>query len=275
MKVLVTGSTGRLGIRLRRRLLDGPHDGAFLGGMQTPDPSGTCVSVEITDRDALTGAIVGAAPDVVVHLASLNLPQSAADPELAERVNVDGTRNVVDASREAGARRIIFASSAAVYGDGYRDPVAETHPVALDTVYGRTKFDAEQIVAAAHAGSVDTLSLRIFNVFGPGFADSLVNRLLASTPDAPVTLFGLDQFVRDYSQVDAIIEGLHAALDAPLDGHSTINLASGTPTSNRMLVEKLAERGPLHYTVRDDPPSYSCADITVARRILGYTPQPV
>ncbi|MEO5920110.1 MAG: NAD(P)-dependent oxidoreductase [Pseudolysinimonas sp.] len=277
MKILVTGSTGRIGTPLRRRLAEGPHEATYLarGGPAGPD-DGT-LRVDITDRMALIEVVAQAAPDVIVHLASLTGKHCDLDPESAERINVVGTSNVVEAAGVAGVRRIVFASTSAVYGDGYAGPADETQPVAPRTRYAHTKFEAEQVLADAMTrdASIETLSLRIFNVFGPAFDDSLVNRLLESSPDDPVVLLGLDQFVRDYSHVDSIVEGFHTALGAPLRGHSTINLGSGSPISNRRLLEVLAGRGALSYSVVDGARSYSCADIGVARAILGFTPQPV
>ncbi|MEO8261274.1 MAG: NAD(P)-dependent oxidoreductase [Pseudolysinimonas sp.] len=274
MKILVTGSTGRIGRPLRRRLAAGSHETTFLA--RNGSPEGT-VAVDITDRPALLETVATALPEVIVHLASLTGRQCDDDPELAERINVGGTRNVIEAARESGVGRIVFASTSAVYGDGYSQPADEAHPVAPRTVYARTKHDAEVLLEDAQGtgASLETLSLRIFNVFGPAFDDSLVNRLLESRPDHPVDLIGLDQFVRDYSSVDSVVDGVYAALDAPLQGHPTVNLGSGIPTSNRQLVDTLAKRRRLYYSVIDGPPSYSCAEIGLARTILGFVPQPV
>jgi UDP-glucose 4-epimerase len=155
-----------------------------------------------------------------------------------------------------------------VYGDGYRTPAAESAPLDPRSAYAQSKVEAEAILAAATG--VESVLLRCFNVFGERFDESLVARLQHSSPDAPVTLYGTDDFVRDYIHVAEVMRGLVAAFRVPLPAPSRVfNIGSGRPLSNRELVERLQRRSPVHYVVRSGARSYSCADPSRARAELG------
>lgn len=270
VKVLVTGSSGRLGRALRIRLDQGPEFApAYLVSPHTV--TATDVRVDVTDSVAVRAAVESLRPDVIVHLASLTGTDCERNPERAEDVNVGSVRTLTEAARELGVSRLVFTSSSAIYGDRYTRPVTEDTPPQPTSVYGDTKLRAEALLSGT--GGVQTLALRIFNLFGDEFEESLIWRLLHSSAEQPVALRGPDNFVRDYVHVGDVADAITASLRVELSGnHETINVGSGVPLSNRDLLDLLGDRCELHYRVVDGQRSYSCADITRARQLLGFTP---
>jgi len=120
--------------------------------------------------------------------------------------------------------------------------------------------------------------LRIFNVYGTGLTESLVERLRSSDPANPVPLRGLETFTRDYSEVSEIAKVMEIALELSGSGlqHSlTLNIGSGVPTTNSRLVEILQHENPVHTSVLAGPWSYSCADVTAARRLAVPIPRAI
>jgi len=274
MKILVTGSAGRLGAQLRRRFEAAhEHDVLYLRNPKRNTPRGRD-DVDVTDSTALSYAIEQFSPRVIVHLASIAGAACEDDVARAYAVNVDAVSTIAEAAKRNGVARILFASTSAVYGDQYDRPVREDDELHPESTYARTKRDAEIILAAAaNESSLETVSLRIFNVYGPGFDESLIAKLRASTPETPIRLRDLDSFVRDYSHVDSVVDAIESALEVELPNRaSTFNIGSGTPTSNRDLVELLGGAGAVHFEVSPGGYSYSCADISAASQTLGFAP---
>jgi UDP-glucose 4-epimerase len=275
MKILVTGSAGRLGMRLRRRLATRDEFDVLYLRNPKPGRPREADDVDVTDSSTLSGAVRAFAPRVIVHLASIAGAACEVDPARAHAVNVGAVETIAEAAVTNGVARVLFASTSAVYGDQYRRPVDESDELHPASTYAKTKHAAEAILARAteSSTSLETVSLRIFNVYGPGFDQSLVGKLRHSTPADPVVLRDLDDFVRDYSHVDSVVDAIVAALDAELPVRaSTFNIGSGVPTSNRDLVAALERTGPIYYEISPGGFSYSCADISAARRVLGFTP---
>lgn len=269
MKVLVTGARGAIGRRLALALAGRPGvSPVSLVSGRGEVPPGT-VAVDVGDRLAFRAVLEDVRPDAVVHLAALTGQACDEDPARTEAVNVGSVVTLAEAARDLGIGRIVFASTAAVYGDRLPRPVDESSPLDLGTAYARSKHRAEQALAAA---DVDTVSLRIFNIFGPATPNSLVTRLLEAGADRPVPLRGPDDFVRDYVHVDDVAAAIMAALTAVLpDRHAVFNIGSGIAMSNRDIVRAL-NCDPATYTLVDSPPSYSAARIDLARRWLDFEP---
>lgn len=268
-KLLVTGATGGIGRRLRARLEhDGGHHAVFLGGRSD--------GIDLEDVDALRAVVDTTRPDVVIHLAAMTGGACEAEPDRARAVNIAATAVLAEACDAAGVGRLVFASTAALYGDKGNAPVAEDGPLALTSTYAQTKKAAEDALAAASASSatLSTVALRIFNVFGETLENSLVTRLRRSSQEHPVGLNGLDAFVRDYVHVEDVVDSILLSIAASLPApHAAINIGSGVPTSNRMLVEQIEAARPVWITVGEERQSYSCADISLAHDILGFDPR--
>ena len=272
-RLLVTGAAGSIGQRVRRRLESDGIEASYLVNSVPigweDDPA--VDAVDITDGTRVAAVIAARRPTAIIHLAALTGGACAADPERATAVNADATRSLAESAAASGVARVVLASTSAVYGDQYVEPVHEDGVLVLGSIYAQTKRQAEVSLAevAVAADGLTAIALRIFNVYGPGLASSLANRLVAATPQQPVSLAGLDGFLRDYVHVDDVADALVRAALVPLDAAwSIVNVATGTATSNRALADALA---PVHFAVGDPVLSYSCGNAQRARQLLGFS----
>ncbi|MGO4588502.1 NAD-dependent epimerase/dehydratase family protein [Paenarthrobacter sp. 2TAF44] len=275
MKILVTGANGRLGMVVRQQLQRRADLSAiYLISPRAIPQTAADVRADISDPSDLKQAVLFAEPDVIIHLAGVSGAACDANLKLSEAVNVTAMQVLCDAAMTAGTSRIVFSSTAAVYGDRNTEPVSEAHQVDLSSTYARMKHEAEEILREATDSAVlSSVALRIFNIYGDKFSDSLVHRLLSSTPLRPSRLQGLDTFVRDYIHAPDVAEAILRSTNVPLRGHLTLNIGSGEATSNRKLVHLLSKLGKIHYEVDEPRASFSCADIGLATRQLNFCPE--
>jgi len=276
-RLLVTGAGGSIGRRLRARLEADGADAVFLVSPRsiglapepTADPAVEVVDITVAAR--LNEVVAAHRPTGIIHLASVTGADCEADPERAQVVNVEAVRSLAGIAKANGVSRIVLASTSAVYGDQYASPVDETGELVLGSRYAQTKRDAELVLQAAADGDGDfsAISLRIFNVYGPGMSGSLANRLVAAPAASPVVLAGLDTFVRDYVHVDDVVEALLRSVEVSLpQPWSIVNVGTGRPVSNRELIAALA---PVNAVTSDPRASYSCAAVARASALLGFT----
>jgi UDP-glucuronate 4-epimerase len=223
-------------------------------------------------------------PDtVVVHLAAkAGVRPSIADPLAYARANVEGTAAVLEAARQAGARRIVFGSSSSVYGDITPAPFREDAS-AIDPVspYAATKRAGELLVrAAAPLHGFRAVALRFFTVFGPRQRPDLAIHAFARrmADGKPLTLFGDGTQARDYTYCDDIVAGVVAAVDwtarAPV-GMEIFNLGGNRPLPLKVLVEELSGALGIVPTVQWAPMQpgdvqLTCADVEKSKRVLGF-----
>ena len=276
MRVLITGASGRLGSAVRQYLRS---TSSSLETVLWTSPRTTLPGarpVDLGDADDIATAVSAAKPDFVIHLAGLVGGACNSDAAQTERINVEATSEIASAALEAGAGRFVFASTAAVYGDGHPEPVDENAGLDLSSAYADSKREAElrlEDLATRNSG-FGVAALRIFNVYGSEFTDSLVSRLLASTAGHPVPLRGRNNFVRDYVHGDDVAAAAVAALDAELPARFvTLNIGTGIATTNEQLTRILARTRDIHYEIVEGPPSYSCAKIGRVRDLLGFAPR--
>lgn len=257
VRVLVTGADGRVASRL-------PHadDVRWIRTSRA--------QLDVADPEAWREVLGTARPDVVVQLAGVT---ARAHRELIQRVNVDAIGVLAEEAARAGAA-VVLASSAAVYGDGHRAPVDESTPLDGVGPYAESKIAAERLLSAAVArGDLRAATaLRIFNVFGPGMHDSLVNRLRTAAAGPPVSVRGPHGFVRDYVHVDDVGDAIVNAARSPRAGWRAINVGRGVPVDNHELVQSLRLVEGTAFVWTDGPPSYSCAVIDEAVGVLGVRP---
>lgn len=201
-------------------------------------------------------------PEAIVYLA--RAPRSA--DENAVRDAAMQLSRVVAVAADVGVRRVVLASSAAIYGDSHPQPRRETDPLEGASVYALEKKLAEEaLAAAAEAHGLSAVSLRVFNVFGPSCDDSLLNALVSGPP--PILRI-TKEFVRDYVHVEDVAEAfLHAVARDDVTG--IVNVGSGRGIDNA----ELAAACPGAFQAGDgDIRSFSVADPTRAHVDLEWWP---
>jgi UDP-glucose 4-epimerase len=275
MKLLITGAAGSVGNVLRTGL---ETDHEIIGVGRTADSeTKIAYGIDFSEQPAEMQSILETErPDAVIHLASVVGPACEAEPELAERVNVSATKWLADLAIQKGIKRFIFFSTAAVYQQTELAPTDEMNNIAPQSVYGKTKLAAESGISSLAGTNPGTqfISLRPFNIYGPGFSNSLIYRLIHSSPDDPVHLFAYNNFYRDYVHASDIVQAVRLALTNDFeDRHTIMNIASGVVTNNAELIDELAAAGinPAYTRSDTDEQTVSWADISRAKSI-GFTP---
>jgi UDP-glucose 4-epimerase len=237
-------------------------------------------------RDAERVELAATGCEIVFHEAAIvSVPYSLEHPQETHDVNLQGTLNVLEAARKAGAKRVVFASSAAIYGDDPELPKRETMLPRPISPYGVEKITGEQYlrVYAAHYG-VETVALRYFNVFGPrqdpsspysGVISVFVDRALAGKT---LTIFGDGEACRDFVYVEDIVDANLAAANQDGVSGQVFNVARGERTTLNELAAMIGrilgrQIRPEHGAPRAGDIVQSVADVTHARRRLGYEPK--
>ncbi|KQP69187.1 hypothetical protein ASF40_14825 [Microbacterium sp. Leaf288] len=251
VQVLVLGGGGPIGAALARR--------ATAAGCRVVVT--TRHELDVSDAAAVTTRLSRLKPDAVINLVNPRL--EAGDVDTAAGVAGSLTRWAA----ESGVARMVFASSGAVYGDTGAVPFTESDGLRGDSPYARVKIRSEQAIAAeaARAG-IAALSMRIFNVFGEGCHQSLINKLLER--HRPVLALSAN-YVRDYVHVDEVADALLAACAAP-DVTGVVNVATGEATDNLMLADAA---GPGAFEALDESiVSYSVGDPSQLTSSLEWKP---
>lgn len=244
---------------------------------------------DICDKSNLRQLFVSFRPDMIVHLAArAGVRPSLEDPELYQRVNVAGTLNLLELCREFGVRRFIFGSSSSVYGVAERVPFLESNtelrPI---SPYATTKLAGEMLCFTyAYLYGLAAVCLRFFTVYGPRQRPDLAIYKFTGLLETehPLPIFGDGLSGRDYTYVEDIVAGVLASIEyVPASGPGNsrfeiFNLGNSHPVRLGELVE-LLERATGRTAVRQQLPEQpgdvpiTWADISKAKRLLGYDPQ--
>jgi len=293
MKSLVTGGAGFIGSHLVERLLGLGQEVRVVDDFSTgkranlePFASDRLEVVEADIRNGWQLRDLAAGCEVIFHEAAIvSVPYSVDHPQETHDVNLQGTLNVLEAARHAKTRRLVFASSAAIYGDG---PGLPKHEGMLPTPvapYGLEKLTSEHYLSIfARLYGVETVSLRYFNVFGPRqdptSAYSGVISIFADRAGRgdPLTVFGDGLAYRDFVYVDDVIEANLLASAAPGVSGRAFNVGRGEKTTlldlagmiGRIVGRELVVN---HEAARAGDIAESLADIARARQELGYAPK--
>lgn len=290
MRILVTGGVGFIGANLVAALVDQPDVSLRVLDKRPSDPQ--CPSlrdprVEVRIGDVLNQGVVDEAMvgvDAVVHLAAATgVVDSLLSPRQSFRTNVEGTLNLLEASRAHGVKRFVFASSNAAVG-AHDPPLDESKVPVPVSPYGAGKAAGEAFsVAYAKAFGVGTVALRFSNVYGPysEHKGSVVATMLRlALKGGPLTIHGDGSQTRDFLFVEDLCQAIWRALEAAEPG-SVFQIASGVETPISMLANKIrrlveADLGveiPVRYLpprAGDVPRNYS--SIALASQQLGYSP---
>lgn len=296
-RILVTGGAGYIGSTAACILVDRGHDVIVFddlstGHAESVDPRAEFFQGSLLDPDALRRALVGVS--AVVHFAGKSLVgESVEKPDLYHHVNVDGTRNLIDAMKLFAIDRMVFSSSAATYGSPATSPITEDIQGSPTNPYGQSKLDIDQMISTANLSAI---SLRYFNVAGAHRAPSgwlaerhdpethLIPNVIKATAESPLKIFGTDwqtpdgTCVRDYVHVVDLIDAHIKALSNLRHGkHEIINLGSGSGYSVREVISS-AQRvlgrdiPAVHAPRRAGDPATLVASIERAKSILDWQP---
>ena len=286
-RALVTGGAGFIGSHLVDRLSAEGHRVCVVDDLSTGSDRNVTAEaplhrVDISDGDALQEVVTGFRPEVVFHIAAqTDVGRSIREPDFDARVNVLGGLNVLRAAQAAGARRVVYASSAAVYGTPERLPVPESHPTRPISDYGSSKLALEHYLHAYQArGLIEYAALRYANVYGPrqradgeaGVVAIFTRRMLAGEP---VTIFGDGTKTRDYIYVGDIVDATIRAAAGPAG--VTANVGWGRQVSDLELFREIAaatqyRRDPTYAPDRPGDIARSCLDPAVAKDTWDWKP---
>ncbi|MFB9642861.1 NAD-dependent epimerase/dehydratase family protein [Agromyces lapidis] len=263
----MTGGRGRLGRLLVEDLRAAGPEVVSLGRSRHDADHPDDVVVDLRDSDAVADITRRSAPEVIVHLASvLRGGELAADNRLIDSA-------VAGAAREARTRRIVHISSGAVYGTSATEARREDSALEGDGPYAKSKIAGEELFRTLADDRPETavMTLRVFNVAGPAFPDSLVHKLMHATSAEPVTVVAPDRFVRDYIHQSDVLAVLRAAVGAEHAGHRVLNVGAGAAISTRMLLAGL-QIDDARVVEKDGGPSFNWADISLLLETLGVVP---
>jgi UDP-glucuronate 4-epimerase len=295
-RILITGGAGFIGSHLSQRLLREGKRIAIVDSLDDYYPaelkranleeikaSGDFefFPTDIRDGEKLREVFAGFKPDAVVHLAARpGVRRSFEQPEVYTSINVLGTTQVLEISRQSGVQRIVFASSSSVYGQSscapFREDAIIMHPL---SIYAATKVAGEALAFTySQAYALPVICLRLFTVYGPRQRPDLAIRKFAGMilEGKEVPLYGDGSLQRDFTYVDDIVEGMICALDGP-GGFDVFNLGNSHPVRIDYMVDALADAlgKPVLKKFVPTPAGemiLTHADLAKSRQILGYSP---
>ncbi len=289
--VLVTGGAGFIGSNLVRALLERGDHVRVLDNFATgsrANLTGLERDVEVVEGDLRSFERVHVAVrgiEIIYHQGALgSVPRSVQDPLTSTAVNVEGTLNVLLAARDSGVRRVVFASSSSVYGDGGTFPRVETAAPNPLSPYAVAKLAAERFCVTFHrVYGLETVALRYFNVFGPHqdpssqYAAVVPKFIRAIADGTPVTIEGDGGQSRDFTYVANVVAANLLAADAAGAAGAVLNVATGGSETVNVLADTIGrllgravERQ--HAPARAGDVRESWADVSAAREALGYVP---
>ncbi len=289
MRFLVTGGAGFLGAALANRLVHTNDAVRVIDDLSAGDPS------RLDSRVSFTRGDVADVPklwtllhnvDCVYHLAARVLvPESVLYPREYNAVNVGGTVAVMEAMRDAGVKRVVLASSGAVYGGQKRQPVREDMPPHPDSPYAVSKLSAEHYVRTiGKLWGIETVILRIFNAYGPGqalppaHAPVIPQFIRQAMGGGSLVVFGDGKQTRDFVYVDDVVDALAAAATARQVDGEIVNVGSGQEVSVQDLAAMVGrithcQVETLYSSAQAGGVTRLCADLAKARRTLNYSPK--
>lgn len=280
--VLVTGASGMVGAAVSRRLASAGTTVVCTDLRDAGDHAGTFVAGDLGDPALLQGMLARHPVAAIVHCGGVSGSMlSVDDPGNIFRANVVGTFNVLEAMRKSGLRRLVFCSSASVYGGTPVEPVTEESALHPISVYGASKIAGEALMEAyCQMWGLEAVALRIFQVYGPGRAtECQVKSLLAGALQGrPVDIRFAPETRRQYVYIDDVVDAVLSALESPVFPRRTYNICGEVSLRLDEIVTQVAEavgRVDVRYQPTPNSPRNArrTVDIVAARRDLGFTPR--
>lgn len=283
MRVLVTGGAGFIGGHLVEKLVERDWDvivfdsfeRASLETLKTLPSEAELRRIDIRDLKSMKRYVDDV--DVIFHLAALtDVVESEVKKDEYWNVNVMGTENVLKIAKDVSAK-LVFTSSAAVYGE-LSDVAREDLKPNPISFYGATKLEGEKLCMRYHEEyGTDIVVLRLFNVFGERAKGGVVKIFLERAREGkPLIIYGDGEAVRDFIYVGDVVDALiKAALSEKASGR-VLNIGSGKPIKVKELAEIIAEESGveiLHESERRGEIRFSLADISLAKKLLNWSPK--
>ena len=298
MNILVTGGVGFIGSHVCEHLLDAGHtvcalddlndfyDPAIkqntLRELQARAQSFAFVHADITERDELDEVLASMSFDQIIHLAArAGVRPSLEQPALYQRVNVEGTTNLLEAARKRGIKKVTIASSSSVYGINSNIPFSEEDPIfRAISPYAASKLACEALGHTYHhVYGMDICILRFFTVYGPRQRPDLAIHKFAKLLQAnqPITVFGNGSSSRDYTYITDTVAGVIACTEQEF-GYEIINLGESETVELNRLIELLEtdfkiKADIIHQPEQPGDVPITYANIEKAQRLLGYHPK--
>jgi UDP-glucose 4-epimerase len=280
---LITGGAGFIGTNMAEQLLAAGCTVIVVDDLSAGDaarlpPTAQFHQLDVRNTLALEKLCAGV--DIVVHLAAQPRVQDTIDhPVETHDVNVNGTLSVLEAVRAAGVQRLVFASTAAIYGDQVQLPLTTELPAKPKSPYGLHKYIGEQYLKLWNElHGVQSVSLRFFNVYGPHFDPDgpyalVVGRFLKLRSEhKPLTIVGDGTQTRDFIHVSDVVRAVVAAAEhQSLGAGEVFNVGSGIETSVNEVAALIG--GETELVPPRHEPKRVVADITETKRLLGWEPK--
>jgi UDP-glucose 4-epimerase len=289
-KIAITGGAGFIGSNLAKALYEDNEvvviDDLSTGRMKNihdlvKGEFITHKNESITNLDLLNSAFEGV--DMVFHLAAIpSVQQSISEPALTNEINLKGTLNVLLASKENDVKKVVYASSAAVYGNLETVPLKEDMPKIPESPYGAQKLGGEHYLRVFYeVYGLATTSLRFFNVFGQNqdpssqYSPVIPKFIEALAQNKPPTIYGDGNQTRDFIYVEDVVSACILASESSPSNGKVLNIAGGVETSINDLAEFLSremakEIEPVHTEERKGEIRRSYADISLAKEIMNF-----
>jgi nucleoside-diphosphate-sugar epimerase len=291
MRYLVTGGAGFIGSNTVDELVRRGHGVVVLDDLSSGKEENlnevrnkiTFVKGSVTDLEAVQKAMQQA--EFVIHLAArTSVPRSVKDPLETNRINVDGTLNVLVAARDNRVKRVVFAASSSAYGETPTLPKVESMQPQPISPYGVSKYVGELYAHAfGRCYGLENVSVRYFNIFGPRqdpdspYSGVLSRFATAFLDEEQPVVYGDGEQTRDFTYVDNAVQANLLACEAPGASGGVFNIGTGGRVSLNQTLEHLRRITGKKLVARYDAPREgdirdSHADISKAREVLGYEP---
>ncbi len=290
-KFLVTGGAGFIGSHICRKLVSRGCFVRVLDNLLTGKKSNLAdviEKIEFMEADMGDLRVARSAMkdiDVVLHEGALSsVPRSVDDPAATHRHCVDATFTLLLAARDAGVKRFVYAASSSAYGDAPTSPKVETMPPSPLSPYAVGKLVVEYYCSVfSGVFGLETISLRYFNVFGSfqdpasQYAAAIPAFVTAMLKDQAPTIYGDGEQSRDFTYVDNVVEANLLAARAKRTDGQVVNIACGQAVTVNAIIDMINDLlgksiKPVYVAPRPGDVKHSLADITLARRLIGFKP---
>ncbi len=289
---LVTGGAGFIGSHLVRGLLADGHTVRVFDNFSSGKRENLAQVVDKIDMFegdlCYPEEILRACADIelIFHQAAIpSVPRSVENPEDSHEVNITGTFNLLQAAVRQKCRRMIYAASSSAYGNSEESPKHEGMAPQPLSPYAVQKLTCEHYCRAfTECWGLETICLRYFNVFGSRqdpkseYAAAIPAFVTAILADQPPTIYGDGEQTRDFTYIDNVVHGNLLAGKLAKTAGQVVNLACGDRISVNQVIAKINELlgkkvKPIYADTRPGDVKHSCADIRLARKLLGFEPQ--